>query len=63
MLYEKEEEKRREDEKDFANDLNVKLNYPVKFEECDGLLCFWPRNKRLPMISSWSCVLRSLSSF
>ena len=40
MLCEKEEEKKKRVEEDFANVLNVKLNYPVKFQESDGLLCF-----------------------
>ena len=38
MSWGKEEDARK---KDFANVLNVKLNYRAKFQEIDGLLCCW----------------------
>ena len=41
----KEEDARK---KNFANVLNVKLNYRAKFQEIDGLLCCWV------VINTWS---------
>ena len=41
MLSEKEEGMKKRDEEDFGNVMNVAFNYPVKFQQRYGLLCFW----------------------